>query len=64
VVVNDLPDLDAKGFYAKLVSEAFDKGFIKGFSENGKILFKPTAVITRAEAAAILHNMFYTLLKK
>lgn len=48
---------------AGLISEATDKGFVNGSEVEGKFYFKANTTITRAEAAAILYNMFYTMLQ-
>ena len=61
-VTDAFSDLNAKGWYAKTVSEAFDLGFIHGTACGTTTCFNPAAAITRAEATKILYDMFYTML--
>lgn len=59
-----LIDMLDTAYYALPASEAYEKGFIAGYDIESKRYFKPSKIITRAEAAAILYNMFYDILSE
>lgn len=39
------------------IATAYEKGYFKGFEQDGKLCFRPDQPITRSEAAVVLSNM-------
>jgi len=58
-VTTAFKDVSASSWYALVVTEAYEKGFVGGKTST---TFAPGDSITRAEAARILYTMFYDML--
>lgn len=55
-------DIASSDWYYRAVALAADEGWVQGSECDGETCFMPANEITRAEAAQILHNMFYELI--
>lgn len=57
-ITDQFSDLSAGAWYAKVVSSAYEHGFVNGFDCEDEKCFAASREITRAEAVVILNNMF------
>ena len=52
-----VPDADIPQAMKGYIATAYEKGYFKGFEQDGKLCFRPDQPITRSEAAVVLSNM-------
>ncbi len=56
-------DIDNKEWYYKYILQAYANNAIKGYTENGKMYFKPKNPITKSEVVALIKQLLGAKLK-